>query len=158
MMLEPHDPNPTKHATVAGGLVPESYRQPGTSRTGVMWRLAWRLLCNHLRVNLTRGRLRTALMVVVAVILWFSLAALTATGLDVLAGTVLPAYVMRQFSSLVLGALAVILAGLVAFSAGLCCYLELFRAPDNPLLLCSPLSAERIFAYKWLRTLIPGCG
>lgn len=156
MMLEPHDPNPTKQATIAGRLVPEAYRQPRTSRTGVMWRLAWRLLCNHLRVNLTRAWLRTALMVVVAVILWFSLAVLTATGLDVLAGTVLPAYVMHQFSSLVLGALAVILAGLVAFSAGLCCYLELFRAPDNPLLLCSPLSAERIFAYKWLRTLIPG--
>ena len=155
-MLEPRDPEPTKHATVAGRRLPESYWRQRTSRTGVMWRLACRLLWNHLRVNLTRARLRTVLMVAVVVILWFSLAALTATGLVALASTVLPAYVLYQFSSLVLGALAVILAGVVAFSAGVCCYLELFRAPDNPLLLSSPLSAERIFAYKWLRTLIPG--
>lgn len=159
MMAMPEQPDPGWNETACvttaacGNACPSRPVQP---HPRVLSRLAWRLLRNHLWVQLTQSRLRSVLLITIAVILWFSLAALTATAFEVLSGTVLPAYVLQHFSSLVLGALAVILAGLLAFSAGLACYLELFRAPDAALLLCSPLSTERIFRYKWLRTLTPG--
>lgn len=124
-------------------------------RRALFW-LGWRLLWNHLRIQLTQAWLRSLFLGFVATTLWFSLAAFTRTAFHLLANTILPIHIVGHFSQLVLGGLAVALGGLVAFSAGLTCYLELFRAPDTPTLLCWPLRADQIFAFKWFRTLVPG--
>lgn len=143
--------HPAAHPGPDGAGRPKLSPRPWT-----LTRLAARLLWNQLRLQLTHARLRFLLLLTVAGILWFSLAAFTRSAFDLFTNTVLPPYILGHFSQFLLGALAVALGGLLAFTSGLTCYLELFRAPDAPLLLCSPLAADRIFAFKWLRTLIPG--
>lgn len=156
--LREHDGSP-----LTAPPVPDSGQWPGASggplgkpRRGTLWLLGWRLLWNHFCLQITRDWLRSVLLVAIAAILWTSLSALTRALFDLLTNLVLPPYIIGEFSQLVLGALAVGLTSLLAFSAGLACYLELFRAPDVPWLLCSPLRDDQIFAFKWFRTLIPG--
>ncbi|MCS7167729.1 MAG: hypothetical protein RMI91_05615 [Gemmatales bacterium] len=125
-------------------------------RPWVLMRLSWYLFRNYLRLELTRAHLRTLLFLAIAITLWFSLAALTRSAFDLLTNLVVPGYMLIQLSQLLLGAVAVALAGILAFTAGLTCYLELFRAPDVAFWFCSPMSADRIFRFKWFRTLLPG--
>ncbi|MCS7014755.1 MAG: hypothetical protein RMJ19_11745 [Gemmatales bacterium] len=159
------NPAPESHARLASTLSPQAVKnsvgrlardrlQP--QRAWVIFRLHWWLLRNHLWIQLTQARLRTLLLLAIAAILWFSLAALTHSAFDLLTNLIMPGYLLTQFSQLLLGALAIALGSLLAFTAGLTCYLELFRAPDAAFWLCSPLPADRIFLLKYLRTLYPG--
>src|SRR6266542_3554289 len=110
--------------------------------------LRWRLLRNSLRVVLNQSFLRVLSILLCSAMIWGSLFALSYVGFHELK-TRWSFPLDGQIIGMLFDVLFVALTVLLLFSTGLILYSSLFSAPETSFLLAGPITADRIFAYKF---------
>ncbi len=148
--------NPGSMDLGAAGLAPASHSlgvriTPSANIAGAFHWLRWRQAKNSVRTLFENARLRVVTILVCSAVFWVGLFTLFFEGFQFLSTYV---ELTNEISEYLFGLFFLSLMVLLLFSNGIIIYTGLFQSREATYLLTTPASSDRIFAHKFIESIV----